>query len=284
MGVTAELTGRTKMTFQARGQSFTIEAFVMPRARQDVVLGNTFLREEKAVIDYNRLVLHCGAEKRITLSLMGREPQQTSGAPLPRTGFPAELKPQVDKVLRDFEHVLMPGPGRLVGTKTIQHEIHLTNPRPFQLTPYHYSEDKRIEIERQVQEMLANGVIEPSNSPYNSPIVLAKKKGGQWRFCIDFRRLNELTVDTAQQIPRISDALKDLGEATVFSTLDLKSGYWQIPMAPEAGKYTAFTTPTGGAYQFRVMPFGLKGAPGTFQRMMAQEVLTGYLTSSVWST
>ncbi|CAB0032516.1 unnamed protein product [Trichogramma brassicae] len=162
MGVTAaELTGRTKMTFQARGQSFTIEAFVMPRARQDVVLGNTFLREEKAVIDYNRLVLHCGAEKRITLSLMGREPQQTSGAPLPRTGFPAELKPQVDKVLRDFEHVLMPGPGRLVGTKTIQHEIHLTNPRPFQLTPYHYSEDKRIEIERQVQEMLANGVIEP---------------------------------------------------------------------------------------------------------------------------
>ncbi|CAB0035280.1 unnamed protein product [Trichogramma brassicae] len=65
MGVTAELTGRTKMTFQARGQSFTIEAFVMPRARQDVVLGNTFLREEKAVIDYNRLVLHCGAEKRL---------------------------------------------------------------------------------------------------------------------------------------------------------------------------------------------------------------------------
>ncbi|CAB0037208.1 unnamed protein product [Trichogramma brassicae] len=184
----------------------------------------------------------------------GTRATQTSGAPLPRTGFPAELKPQVDKVLRDFEHVLMPGPGRLVGTKTIQHEIHLTNPRPFQLTPYRYSEDKRIEIERQVQEMLANGVIEPSNSPYNSPIVLAKKKGGQWRFCIDFRRLNELTVDTAQQIPRISDALKDLGEATVFSTLDLKSGYWQIPMAPEAGKYTAFTTPTGGAYQFRVMP------------------------------
>ncbi|CAB0043274.1 unnamed protein product [Trichogramma brassicae] len=80
-----------------------------------------------------------------------------------------------------------------------------------------------------------------------------------------------------QQIPRISDALKDLGDAKVFTTLDLKSGYWQIPMDETAKPYTAFTTPTGGSYQFRVMPFGLKGAPGTFQRLMSQEVLSGYL-------
>ena len=125
--------------------------------------------------------------------------------------------------------------------------------------------------------MLADGITEPTSSPYSSPVVLAKKKSGQPRFCVDYQKLNSITEDYPQPIPNIPDALKDLGNAKIFSTLDLKSGYWQIPMEPASKKYTAFATPSGGSYQFRVMPFGLKGAPGTFQRLMSQEVLTGYI-------
>lgn len=92
---------------------------------------------------------------------------------------------------------------------------------------------------------------------------------------MDYRRINKQTVDAPQFLPRIHEILKDLGSAKIFTTLDLKSGYWQIPLAPEARKYTSFTTPSGSQYQFRVVPFGLKNAPGTFQTLM-QHVLADH--------
>ncbi|KAL7295776.1 hypothetical protein TKK_0010827 [Trichogramma kaykai] len=92
------------------------------------------------------------------------------------------------------------------------------------------------------------------------------------RFCVDYRKLNSLTEDTAQPIPRICDTLKDLGDSWVFSTLDLPSGYWQIPMDEKSKPLTAFATPSGGTYQFKVM-----GALGTFQCLISQEVLAGYM-------
>ncbi|KAL7291780.1 hypothetical protein TKK_0014563 [Trichogramma kaykai] len=206
----------------------------------------------------------------------GHPPSVLPDLPLPKHGFPQDYSRRVNELLRDFRHVLaLTGLG--AGTTSTKHCIRLKDSHPFRLAPYHYSEKKRTDIEQQVQQMLAEGVIEPSHSPYNSPIVIAKKKDGTLRFCVDYRRLNEVTMDETQQIPRISDAPKDLSDAKVFTMLDLKSGYWQIPMDKTAKPYTAFTTPTGGSYQFREMPFGLKGAPGTFQRLMSQEVLSGYL-------
>lgn len=125
--------------------------------------------------------------------------------------------------------------------------------------------------------MLNHGVISPSKSPYASPIVMVRKKDGSQRFCIDYRRLNAITKTEACTMPAIVEALRDLGTARVFSTLDLRSGYWQIPLEEASKQYTAFATPDGATYQFNVMPFGLKNAPGTFQRLMTQEVLAGYL-------
>ena len=87
---------------------------------------------------------------------------------------------------------------------------------------------------------------------------------------IDYRKLNDLTIDAAQPLPVIHQTLKDLGQANIFSTIDLKSGYWQIPLHPDSRKYTAFATPDGGQYQFRVMPFGLKNAPCIFQNIMKE--------------
>lgn len=149
--------------------------------------------------------------------------------------------------------------------------------KPFRVPLRRYSEKKRKVIRKQLDSMLAEGIVEPCSSPYCSQIVIARKKDGRPRFCIDYRRLNEVTEDTAQPIPRIPDPLKDLETANIFSTMDLKTGYWQIPISSDCKKYTAFASPDGGTYQFRVIPFGLKNAPNTFQRFMSQQVLAGLL-------
>ncbi len=116
--------------------------------------------------------------------------------------------------------------------------------------------------------MLEKGIIELSTSEYASPIVIIKKKDGSPRFCIDYRRLNEATVNEPTPMPVIQETLRDLGQAKVFSTIDLVQGYWQVPMEEEAKRLTAFATPDDALYLFRVMPFGLKGALATFQRLM----------------
>lgn len=116
--------------------------------------------------------------------------------------------------------------------------------------------------------MLAQGIIEPSISAYGSPIVIVKKTDGTPRFCVDYRRFNSLTTSEATPMP---------GSATVFSTIDLKTGYWQIPVERTSQHPTAFATPDGATYHFRVMPFGLKNRPGIFQRLKAQEVLAVFL-------
>lgn len=123
--------------------------------------------------------------------------------------------------------------------------------------------------------MLQRDVI--TASPFNAPIVLVGKKDGAPSFCIDYRRLNDVTERENSTLPVIQEALMDIGKASIFTTLDLKSGYWQIPLNPKSRRLTAFTTPNDASYEFKVMPFGLKNALATFQKCMASEVLAEYL-------
>ena len=126
----------------------------------------------------------------------------------------------------------------------------------------------------QVQQMLASDVIRPSNSPSASPVVMVKKKDGILRFCVDFRQLNAATVKDAHPLPRIDDLLDALHRARWFSTLDLKSGYWQVPIMERDKEKTAFRTSSGQLYEFNQVPFGLCNAPATFSRLM-DRVLSG---------
>ncbi len=114
----------------------------------------------------------------------------------------------------------------------------------------------RAEVAKQLRSMQETGVIQPSSSPWASPVVMVRKRDGTHRFCVDYRELNSVTKPDTFPLPRIDDLLDQLGTARYFSTLDLKSGYWQIRMHPESVEKTAFVTPQG-LYEFRVMPFGL---------------------------
>ncbi|KAL7304778.1 hypothetical protein TKK_0003005 [Trichogramma kaykai] len=237
-----DVIGKAMVNLRINNKEFRFLALVALRLRHKLVLGIPFVEKEQVIMDFHRHVVHLGRDQRTTAAFISHPPSVLPDLPLPKHGFPPDYSRRVNELLQDFRHVLAPT-GLGAGTTSTRHCIKLTDSRPFRLAPYHYSKKKRTEIERQVQQMLAEGVIEPSHSPYNSPIVMAKKKDGTLRFCVDYRRLNEVTMDETQQIPRISDALKDLGDAKVFTTLDLKSGYWQIPMDETAKPYTAFTTP-----------------------------------------
>ena len=129
----------------------------------------------------------------------------------------------------------------------------------------------RQEVARQLRSMQENRVIQPSKSPWASPVVLVKKRDGSHRFCVDYRRLNAVTKSDNFPLPRIEDLLDLLGQSKYFSTIHLASGFWQIRMHPQSQEKTAFITPQG-LYEFRVMPFGLTNAPAVFQRLMQQVI------------
>lgn len=125
-------------------------------------------------------------------------------------------------------------------------------------------------IDAEVAKMEQGGVIEPSCSAWSSPVVIVKKKDGTHRFCVDYRRVNDVTEKDAYPLPQVTATLDKLRGARYLSTLDLKNGYWQVPLTPASRPITAFTIPGKGLMQFRVMPFGLHSAPATFQRLLDQ--------------
>lgn len=116
-----------------------------------------------------------------------------------------------------------------------------------------------------MQSMAELGIIEPSQ--WSSPIVPVGKKDGNVRVCIDYRKLNTLTAADPYQMPRVDEMIDKIGKAKFITTLDLTKGYYQVPVRPSDRDKTAFVTPFG-KYRFTRMPFGLKGAPTTFQRLM----------------
>ena len=185
---------------------------------------------------------------------------------------------QLYSLLVEFADVFSFSSKDLGRTKELKHHIFTSDAQPVHLSPRRIPQARREELRGLLRDMLESDVIQQSDSPWSSPIVLAKKHDGTTRFCVDYRKVNEVTRKDAYPLPRVDDTLDTLVGSKFFTTLDLASGYWQVEVAPEDQPKTAFTTPEG-LYQFKVMPFGLCNPPATFQRLM-DRVLSGLKWSS----
>ncbi|UYV84832.1 K02A2.6-like, partial [Cordylochernes scorpioides] len=149
----------------------------------------------------------------------------------------------------------------------VKHRINTGDHLPTKQRPYRVAPRERQIIQDEVNKMEKLDIIQPSESPWASPVVLIRKKDGSWRFCVDYRRLNKITKKDVYPLPRIDDTLDCLRGARFYSSMDLQSGYWQIDVEESDREKTAFITPDG-LYEFKVMPFGLCNAPATFERMI----------------
>ena len=185
---------------------------------------------------------------------------------------------QFRKFLTKHAKVFAANDADLGRTNLVEHHIDTGGAAPIRQAPRRIPIAQQSECDREVRTMLEQGVIEPGQSPWASPVVLVRKKDGSLRFCVDYRKLNTVTKFDAYPLPRIDETLEALGGAQWFTTLDLISGYWQVGLTPEARLKSAFCV-RSGLYLWNVMPFGLCNAPSTFERLM-ETVLQGLQWSS----
>jgi hypothetical protein len=159
-------------------------------------------------------------------------------------------------LLDNYSYIFVSGPNDPLGRTTLaEHSIDTGNSRPVKQRPHRIPVHLNTVVNKQVNDMIERGIIRSSNSPWSSPIVLSPKKDGDYRFCVDFRRVNSVTKKDTHPMPRIDEILDQLGGARYFSILDLASGYWQVPLSGEEDmEKTAFSV-GANHYVFTVMPF-----------------------------
>lgn len=186
-----------------------------------------------------------------------------------------EQAQQLNGLVLEFCDIFAIDQSELGTTDVVTHVIDTGDSAPIKQPPRCIPFALREKVDQLVKEMLDQGVVTPSKSLWGSPVVLVAKKDGSTRFCIDYRRLNAATKPDVFPLPRVDDSLDQLSNSKYFTTLDLAAGYWQVLVDPPSREKTAFVTDSG-LFEFSVMPFGLKNAPATFQRLMGT-VLAGLI-------
>ena len=173
-----------------------------------------------------------------------------------------ELKSLVTKYYKVFSNK----PGLAKG---VMHRIHTGDAPPQAVTPYRVTGPYKDKVRKELDEMLKENIIVPSSSPWSAPIILVDKSDGSVRFCVDYRKLNLVTKPDAYPMPRLDNLIETIGGCRYISSLDLVKGFWQVRIDPRDQEKTAFCSPFG-LFEFRVLSFGLRNSPATFQRLMDQ--------------
>ena len=181
---------------------------------------------------------------------------------------PPELALKFKRMLMEHHNIFSLEQNEIGCTDTAEHVIELLDTEPFKERFQCIAPPLVEEVREHIQEMLDGGAICPSQSPWCNAVVLVWKKDGGLQFCIDFRRLNSQTKKDAYPLPRMQETMESMVGARFFSTMDLKSGFWQVKMAKDSKQYTAFTVGSMGVYEFLRMPYRLCNAPATFERLI----------------
>jgi len=185
---------------------------------------------------------------------------------------PKGVKSKFQELINQYKDCMATSMTQLSTANLEPHAIITITNKPIKLKPYKLSKEHSDILKNEIISLLEKGLITPSHSPWSFPVLLVQKKNGKWRMCIDYRKLNEITIKDSYALPFIDELISSVKGAKIFSALDLYSGYHQIPMKPEDIEKTSFTTKFGN-YNFKLMPFGLTNAPATFQREMNRILL-----------
>ncbi|XP_072036952.1 uncharacterized protein [Amphiura filiformis] len=180
------------------------------------------------------------------------------------THLPPNQQSELKDLVHEWETIFPDVPNT---TDLTYHDIDVGDTEPIKQHPYRVNPIKQEYLNKEIQYMLDNDIIEPSNSEWSSPCILVPKPDGSYRFVTDFRKVNHFSKTDSYPIPRIDDCIDKIGNAKFVSKFDLLKGYWQVPLTERAKEITAFCTPEG-LYQYKKMPFGLKNAPASFQRLV----------------
>ena len=180
---------------------------------------------------------------------------------------PDQIK-MVHSLLLQYRDIFSKGDFDIGQASAIKHRIDVTNGVPFKQRHRHVPPSMYEEVKNHLQQLLEKGIIKESSSPWSSGVVLVRKKNGKLRFCVDYRQLNQRTVKDSYALPRIEEITDNLKGSKYFTTLDMRSGFYQVEIEEEHKPLTAFTVGPLGFYQFERMPFGLSNSPATFQRLM----------------
>lgn len=274
------------------GHCFNVNLKILPLQCYDIILGIDWLE------DFSPMEVHWKDKwmsfmhKGVKVTLQGVEPNLTdciSIAPgqleqlirkdelwcilqlyavqsddiLHTSGWPEDI----DQLISQFSD-LFAEPKELPPKRPYDHSIpFIAGAQPFRLRPSRYNPGQKDEIEQQVAELLKNGMIQASTSPFASPVLLVRKKNGEWRFCVDYRRLNAYTVKDKFPLPVIDEFMDELVGAKWFTSLYMRSGFHQIRMKEADQHKSAFQT-HHGYFEYKVIPYGVTGGPATFQRIM----------------
>ena len=178
------------------------------------------------------------------------------------------FRAQLEPIMKKFDALFASKLARLKPMHITPQRIETGGAKPTVVAPYRIKPGYRSEVDKQLSEMLAAGIIEPSNAPWMAPLVTVPKKDGKLRVCVDYRKLNGVTKRDEYRLPLPDDLFDIVGKAKFFSKLDAFSGFWQVPLHPDSREKTSFGLRGGGQFQFTVLPFGLTNAPAMFQRAM----------------
>jgi hypothetical protein len=254
-------------------EAFSVDCYLIPLDCYDMVLGVSWLRSLGPILwDFNNLCMAFTYQGcRVLWRGVG---SPASALPSPgrlhaARGFSAKgTEPALLECLLESYADVFSAPTGLPPARACDHRIHLKpSTDPVAVCPYRYPQLQKDELEKQCEEMLQQGTIRASTSPFSAPVLLVKKQDGSWRFCVDYRALNAVTIKDKFPIPVVEELLDELHGAKFFTKLDLRSGYHQVRVHPEDIRKTAFRT-HHGHFEFLVMPFGLSNAPSMFQALM----------------